>query len=407
MQDLLDRYFFSKNRGKLAKALGKNNVAIIASNKILDNYPYKFIQDKNFFYLTGIEQDGSFLILFVNDDGKYEEILFLQNSYIDPVWNGSQLTTEQVKAISGIEKIQFFDKQSLDLKKIIPQYDTIFTNFNDPLNFFYGKDFIFNNEKDVNLLMRTIRVQKEKCEIECIKRACDITKQSFENLYPLLKENMYEYQIEGILLGNFIQCSSRYPSFTTIVASGKNACTLHYNKNISQCKKNDLVLIDTGTEFCNYCSDVTRVFSIDKKFSIRQKSIYQSVLNISLFAKSIVKVGMTFEELQKATVEKVKEELSKLGLLNGNSLRGDEYKKFFMHGVSHSLGLDVHDICDRKKPFCPNMVITIEPGIYIQDENIGIRLEDDVVVHENCCEVLTKDIPIELDELDILFYPNV
>ena len=393
MKNFLDNSFFENNRKKLARALERNSVAVIASNKTFDNLPFKFIQNKNLFYLTGIEQEGTILIIFSQNGDTHEEILFLQNPNVDPVWNGERLTQTQAKEISGINKIKFYDDvKTLNLKTFFESCDEVYTNFFDPLTFLDENIVEWPSQKNVDELMSVIRMKKEIYEIECIRKACEITKKGFDEVYKFLKPGMKEYELEGILEGSFIKNGSRYPSFSTIVASGKNACTLHYNKNFSQCQDGELVLIDTGSEFCNYCSDVTRVLSISGNFSQRQEKIYNSVLNISTFAKSIVKVGITFKELQCATVEKTKEELSKLGLLRRSELEGDEYKKFFMHGVSHSLGLDVHDVVDRNLPFCENMVITIEPGIYVREEKIGIRLEDDVVVKDWGYEVLSEEV---------------
>ena len=375
MKNFLDNSFFENNRKKLARALERNSVAVIASNKTFDNLPFKFIQNKNLFYLTGIEQEGTILIIFSQNGDTHEEILFLQNPNVDPVWNGERLTQTQAKEISGINKIKFYDDvKTLNLKTFFKSCDEVYTNFSDPLTFLDENIVEWPSQKNVDELMSVIRMKKEICEIECIRKACEITKKGFDEVYKFLKPGMREYELEGSLEGSFIKNGSRYPSFSTIVASGKNACTLHYNKNFSQCQ------------------DGTRVLPVSGNFSQRQEKIYNSVLNISTFAKSIVKVGITFKELQCATVEKTKEELSKLGLLRRSELEGDEYKKFFMHGVSHSLGLDVHDVVDRNLPFCENMVITIEPGIYVREEKIGIRLEDDVVVKDWGCEVLSEEV---------------
>ncbi len=385
--NILDYSFFSNNRKKLTSALGKDSVAIVAANKIFDELPFRFIQNKNLFYLTGIEQEGTLLI--ISED---YQILFLQNPNVDKVWNGERLTEDEAKKISGVDKIIFYDVcENLNLKKYYESYDNVYTNFSESLTFL-NPESISVPCKDLNELMCVIRMKKEVCEIECIRRAGMITKKGLEEVSKILQPGIKEFEIEGVLLGSFMRNGSRYPSFSSIVASGKNACTLHYTKNLSRCEEGDLVLLDVGSEYCNYCSDVTRVMAVGGKFTRRQEQIFNAVLRISQFAKSFVKIGTTFKELQMVTVEKTKEELLKLGLLKGNELKGDEYKKYFMHGVSHSLGLDVHDLCDRKLPFCENMVITIEPGIYVQDEGIGIRFEDDVVVKEGVCEVLTEGI---------------
>ena len=389
--NFLDHFFFSNNRKKLANALGKDSVAIVAANKVFNELPFRFIQNKNLFYLTGIEQEGTLLLV---DGDSRKEILFLQNPNVDKVWNGERLTERQAKEISGIDEVFFYDVcENLNLKKYYESYTNVYTNFSDPLTFL-NPESINIPCKDLNDLMSVLRMKKENCEIECIRRAGMITKKGLEEVRHILKPGIKEYEIEGILLGSFIRYGARYSSFASIVASGKNACTLHYTKNLSQCENGDLVLLDVGAEFCNYCSDVTRVMAVGGKFTRRQEKIYNAVLRISQFAKSVVKVGITFKELQMMTGEKMKEELSVLGLLKGSELKGDEYKKYFMHGVSHSLGLDVHDLCDRKLPFCENMVITIEPGIYVQDEGVGVRIEDDVVVKGGCCEVLTEGISL-------------
>jgi Xaa-Pro aminopeptidase len=268
------------------------------------------------------------------------------------------------------------------------------------------KEYPSKNLKGSNSILQKLRSVKSSIEIELIQKACDITEKGFRRILNFVKPGVWEYEIEAEFSHEFLKNRSKKFAYSPIIASGKNSTILHYVENNNQCLKGDILLLDVGAEYANYSSDMTRTIPVSGKFSKRQKSIYNSVLNVKNEATKLLKPGILWKDHFEEVGKIMTAELLKLGLLSKSDIQNQTkknpaFKKFFTHGVSHNLGLDTHDYGDLSYPITKNMVFTVEPGIYLPKENFGIRLEDDVVVQENSEPInLMKNIPIEVEEIE-------
>jgi Xaa-Pro aminopeptidase len=383
---------------------------------------YPFVQNSDLFYLTGIDQEDTTLLLFPDAPNEtLKEILFIR--YADEyvlTWEGHKLSKEEARKISGIETILWhngfestFHDLALGCEHVYlnanehKRADHVVKNKDEKFMEWCKKNLPLHSYQRLAPLMHQLRVRKQDFEISQLKTACHITKKGFERVAHFLKPNVYEYELEAELIHEFIRNGSKGFAYQPIVASGPDTCVLHYVTNQKQCKDGDLVLLDVAAEYGNYKSDLTRVLPVNGRFNKRQKEVYKAVLNMFHYAKCILKPGLTFEDYNKAIGEKAEEELLALGLLNLQDLRSQDkkkplYKTYFMHGLSHFLGLDVHDVGTMQGKMEENMVLTCEPGIYIRKEGIGIRLENDFLITENGYLDLMENIPIELDEIEQL-----
>jgi Xaa-Pro aminopeptidase len=383
-------------------------------------YPYR--QNSNFFYLSGIEQAKSILCICPDyPDAHYREILFLDKStYHNDTWTGRKLTIEEAVLISGIKNIYWLDDFENILSDLMHHCRHVFMNYYDHARSFDEiplRDARFIEKlksfyplhiyEQLNLIMADLRMIKEPEEVETIKTAISITKQAFDKIVQEVHPGIKEYEIEALIIHEFLKNNSSGHAFHPIVASGKNACILHYTKNDEPCNDGELVLIDFGAEYANYNADCTRTLPINGKFSKRQLEVYKTVLSLLNKGTEMIKPGKTIENLHQEMSIFSEQEMIKLGLFTKQDVQNQNpetplRKKYFMHGISHYLGLDVHDVGNKTDIMMPGMIITWEPGLYIPEENIGIRLENDVLLTEKGMINLTADIPVEPDEIEKL-----
>ncbi len=409
----------------MAKMLPKS-IAVFNSNDI---YPISadstmpFEQHRDIFYLSGADQEETILLLFPDAiNKKHKEILFVRetNEHI-AIWEGEKLTKEKATLVSGIETIYWlsdFDKIFFDL---MTEANIIYFNTNEHYrqavetqtreDRFIQKcklDFPAHQYAKSNPILQEIRGVKEPEEIALMQTACNITEKGFRRLLGFVKPDVWEYEIEAELLHEFVRNRSKGFAYTPIIASGSNANVLHYIENNQQCKSGDLILMDVAAEYANYSSDLTRTIPVNGKFTKRQKEVYNAVLRVKNEATKMLVPGTIWAEYHKEVGKIMTSELLALGLLDKADIKNDNpewpaYKKYFMHGTSHHIGLNTHDYGALKTPMKANMVFTVEPGIYIPNEKMGIRLEDDVVIQEKGAPFnLMKNIPIEVDEIESL-----
>ncbi len=402
------------------------SIAVFNSNDI---YPVSadstlpFKQHRDIFYLSGADQEETILLLFPDAmDKKHREILFVRetNAHI-AVWEGAKLTKEQATAVSGIETVYWltdFDKVFFDL---MTEADTVYFNTNEHYRQAVEtqtredrfiekckKDFPAHQWAKSNPILQQIRGVKEPEEIAVMQEACNITEKGFRRILGFTKPGVWEYEMEAEYLHEFVRNRSRGFAYTPIIAGGNNANVLHYIENNQQVKDGDLILMDVGAEYANYSSDMTRTIPANGRFTDRQKEVYSAVLRVKNEATQLLVPGTIWAEYHKEVGKIMTSELLGLGLLDKADVQNEKkdwpaYKKYFMHGTSHHIGLDTHDYGALKTPMKPNMVFTVEPGIYIPDEGFGIRLEDDVVVQESGEPFnLMKNIPIEVEEIEEL-----
>lgn len=402
------------------------SIAVFNSN---DVYPIgadstlAFEQHRDIFYLSGADQEETKLLLFPDAmDKKHREILFVTetNDHI-AVWEGEKLTKEKATEVSGIETVYWlsdFDKIFFDL---MTEAETIYFNTNEHYrqavvtetreDRFIKKckaDFPAHQFAKSNPILQEIRGIKEPEELDVMQTACNITEKGFRRLLGFVKPGVWEYEIEAELMHEFLRNKSKGFAYTPIIASGNNANVLHYVVNNQQCKDGDLLLMDVAAEYANYSSDLSRTIPVNGKFTDRQKAVYEAVLRVKKEATKMLVPGTIWAEYHKEVGKIMTSELLGLGLLDKADVQNEKkdwpaYKKYFMHGTSHHIGLNTHDYGLLKTPMKANMVFTVEPGIYIPKEGFGIRLEDDVVIQEKGQPFnLMANIPIEVEEIESL-----
>ena len=421
----IDSSLFVQNRQRFAAKLKSNAIAVLNSNDIMPTSAdgvRSFIQNTDLFYLTGIDEEESVLVIFPDArEEKLKEILFIKETNEEiAIWEGPKYSKEEASKISGIKTIFQTKEFEKTFRSLVFEADRIYLNSNEHLRadvFVETRDNRFLNwckrhyplHKYERLapIMHHIRPIKFKIEVELIKQACDITEKAFLRLLDVIRPGIWEFEIEAEIYHEFLSNRSRGPAYAPIVASGANACILHYVKNNRQCEDGDLVLMDFGAEYANYASDLTRTIPVNGKFTPRQKEIYNAVLRVQKAAVQMLTPGNTFEAYNKKVGLIMEKELIGLGLLDAKAIKNqppDEplYKQYFMHGASHHLGLDVHDLGSKYRKFEEGMVFTCEPGIYIKAEGIGIRLENDILVTKDGPVDLMENIPIEADEIENL-----
>ncbi|MCL5247524.1 aminopeptidase P family protein [Cellulophaga sp. 20_2_10] len=422
----IDSKLFVKNRKKFMAQMKPKSIAVFNSNDI---YPIgadsamPFEQHRNIFYLTGADQEETILVLFPDAfDPKHREVLFVRetNEHI-AVWEGEKLTKERGTEVSGIETVYWltdFDKVFFDL---MTEAETIYFDTNEHYRQAVETEtredrFIKKCKADYPAhqwaksfpIMQDIRGVKEPEELALMQEACNITEKGFRRLLGFVKPGVWEYEIEAELLHEFVRNRSKGFAYTPIIASGYNANVLHYIENNQQCKDGDVILMDVAAEYANYSSDLSRSIPVSGKFTKRQRDVYDAVLRVKNDATKMLVPGTLWGEYHKEVGELMTSELLGLGLLDKADVQNQDknwpaYKKYFMHGTSHHIGLNTHDYGDLKTPMKANMVFTVEPGIYIPNENLGIRLEDDVVIQEKGEPFnLMANIPIEADEIEEL-----
>lgn len=421
--DSIENKLFINNRESFAKKMEKNGIAIFHSN---DEMPrngdcfFPFRQDSDFFYLSGIDQEQSILVIFPDcPNPSYREVLFLRetNEHIK-IWEGEKYSKENATKTSGVKSVFWIENFDNILKMLVDWADIIYLNANEneraklevePRNVRFAhsikSQFPDHQYERSAPLLTKLREIKSSIEVDIISTACEITKKAFERVLSFVKPGVMEYEIEAEITHEFIRNRANGHAYSPIVASGKNACCLHYTANNMECKAGDLILMDFGAEYANYASDLTRTIPVSGTFTKRQKEVYNSVLQVMKDATKQLTVGNNLKEYHKYVGRIMEEQLIKLGLLNKKDVDNQDpkkplYKKYFMHGTSHFLGLDVHDVGDRNTLFKAGMIFTCEPGIYIPEENLGIRIENDILITEQGPIDLMANIPREVEEIE-------
>lgn len=407
---------FSLNRKKYLDKMPEGSVSVFAGNEVLPGNAdgtYGFIQNSTFYYLTGIDQENGYLIL-VKGEGEW---LFIpETSELIRIWDGDKLSQDEARAVSGIQQVawledfwEVLDKRVEGKPEVYLHRDTTqmnkFRSFRskekwlaDRFQDKYPQVEVRNPEK----IIHTLRLFKAESEVAHLKKAIAITHKGLLRAARFVEPGKFEFEVEAEITHEFMMNRSRFHGFMPIVASGVNTCVLHYVDNNALCKDGDLLLIDFGAEYGNYKADMTRVLPVNGKFTDRQAEVYSSVLHIMKTLKALMVNGNTVINLKQEALNLVGQEIVKLGLVSAAELKNtpDLVNKYLPHGVSHSLGIDVHDVGERSSPFAPGMVLTLEPGIYIREEEIGIRLENDILITESGNVDLMAHVPLEIEEIE-------
>ena len=422
----IDSELFTKNRKRFSSQMKPNSLAVFNSNDI---YPISadstipFQQHRDIFYLSGVDQEESILILFPDcPKEKHREILFLKetNEHI-AIWEGEKLTKEAALKTSGIKTVYWLQDMEKIMFELMTQCDTVYINTNehyranvetetreDRFTKWLKNRYPAHNVAKSNPILQRLRSVKDPIEIDLMQQACNITEKGFRRILNFVKPNVWEYEIEAEFMHEFLRNRSKGFAYTPIIASGSNANVLHYIDNNKQCKSGDLILFDVAAEYANYSSDLSRTIPVSGRFTSRQKAVYNAVNNVKKEATKMLTPGTIWADYHIEVGKIMTSELLNLGLINKVDIQNEDpdwpaYKKYFMHGTSHHIGLDTHDYGILTEPMQANMVFTVEPGIYIPEEGFGIRLEDDVVIQEQGTPFnLMQNIPIEADEIEDL-----
>ena len=422
----IDRELFVYNRKQFVKQLLPNSLAIFNSNDIITtsaDSTMAFVQHRDIFHLSGVDQEESILILFPDcKEAKHREILFLKetNEHI-AVWEGAKLTKEAAPQSAGIKTVCWLDQFESILKTLMSETQYAYVNTNEHSRANTEAEtredrFVkwFKNEYPAHTyqrsapIMHDIRSIKHQIELDLMQRACDITEKAFRRILQFVKPGVWEHEIEAECMHEFLKNRSKGFAYTPIIGSGYSACVLHYIENNKQCNDGDVILFDWAAEYANYASDMTRCIPVNGKFTARQKAVYNAVLSVKNEATNLLVPGTDLKQYHVEVGSLMEKELVDLKLISLDDIKNQDpkspaYKKYFMHGTSHYIGLDTHDVGSWTEPIRANMVFTVEPGIYIPEENLGIRLEDDVVVQAKGEPFnLMRNIPIETDEIEEL-----
>ncbi len=423
---LIDRNLFIKNRKNFMAKMKPSSLAVFNSNDI---YPISadstipFQQHRDIFYLCGVDQEESILLMFPDAvEEKHEEILFLKetNEHI-AVWEGEKLTKEKALETSGIKTVYWLQEFDKVLQELMTQCDTVYFNTNEHYRASIETEtretrfikatkekYQAHNWAKSNPVLQRLRSVKDPIEIDLLQQACDITDKSLRRVLNFVKPGVTEYEIEAEFMHEFLRNRSKGFAYTPIVASGNNANVLHYIENNQVCKDGDLILMDVGAEYANYSSDMTRTIPVNGRFTKRQRDVYNAVNRVKNEATKMLVPGTIWKEYHIEVGKLMTSELLGLGLIDKTDVKNEDpdwpaYKKYFMHGTSHHIGLDTHDYGILWEPMKANMVFTVEPGIYIPKEGFGIRIEDDLVIQESGEPFnLMRNIPIEVEEIEHL-----
>lgn len=420
---LFDSQLFVHNRRNFAKRLKPNSLAIFNANDILPSNAdgtLKFIQNKDLFYLSGVDQEEAILLLFPDAYlPRHREILFLTETNEKIArWEGEKLTKEKASKISGVANVQWLSQFESTLQALMAEAEHIYLNNNEHMRRsaatetrddrfikWCKEQYPLHEYERAQPIMHALRAVKSSWEIEALGAACDLNAQAFDRVLKYLKPGVKEYELEAEFLHEYVRNGSPGFSYEPIVASGKNACVLHYVENSDVCRDGELVLFDCGCWYANYASDVTRCFPVNGAFTERQKQVYNAVLRVQKEALKLLRPGNQLHEYHRQVGELMERELLELKLLDKTDIKNQDpewpaYKKYFMHGTSHYIGLDVHDSGLWNVNMQVGNAFTCEPGIYIPEEGIGIRIEDDIVIGEKENVNLTAQIPKEVDEIE-------
>ena len=421
----LNPQIFIDNRKRFIAKMEKNSIAIFNSN---DELPmngdalHPFVQNSDLFWLSGIEQEDTMVILFPdNPDPRFREVLVLvRPNELKEKWNGHQLRKNEGEAISGIKRIIWLDELEGMLQPWIHLADTIYLNTNEndrkanevPVRDYRYASYIRDRYPLHNLqrsakILKELRAIKTPLEIEVMQKAIDITDNTFRRLLKFIKPGVMEYEIDAEIWHSFLSQRASGPAYGSIIASGDRARTLHYVENNRECKDGELILMDFGARYGNYSADLTRTIPVNGKFSKRQKEVYNACLDLHYYCASILKPGITINDYTDKVGNEATKLFQKIGLLKREDIKNEDpenraYRKYLYHGISHHLGIDVHDLGTKTEPIKTGMVFTIEPGIYIEEEKMGIRIEDNYWITKNGNKDLMKNIPKTVDEIESL-----
>jgi len=421
----LDPAIFIQNRQRFTDRIDKNAIAIFNSNDELPtnaDQVFKFKQNSDLFWLTGIEQEDSMLIIFpANPDPAYREILVLTRpNELKEKWDGHRLRADEARAISGIKTIVWLDALEGLLQPMIHLADTIYLNTNEndrKSNLVPVRDYRYammmreryplHQYKRSAKILKHLRAIKTELEIAVMQKAIDITENAFRRVLSFVKPGVMEYEIEAEIQHSFLTQRATGPAYSSIIAGGDRARVLHYVDNNQECKDGELILMDFGAEYGNYCADLTRTIPVNGKFSRRQKTVYNACLHLHKYAASILKPGISIVDYTEKVGDEATIVFQKIGLLRQSAIKNEDpdnraYRKYLYHGISHHLGIDVHDLGTRTSPIKAGMVFTIEPGIYIEEENMGIRIENNYLITSNGNKDLMKKIPITVEDIEAL-----
>jgi Xaa-Pro aminopeptidase len=416
---------FIQNRKKLVAQLKPNAVVVVNANDIMptnSDGTMRFRQNSDLFYLTGVDQEETILLLCPNfPDEKYREVLFVkETSELIAIWEGHKLTKEEACAVSGIRSVMWLSEFNRFFNTVMLMGDTefVYLNTNDHYRAavevesrearfvkWCKEKFPLHNYQRLAPIMHRLRSVKSAHEIESLQKACDITELGFRRVLKFVKPGVKEYEIEAEWVHEFIRHGSRGFAYEPIIASGANSCVLHYIDNDKVCKDGDVLLLDIGAEYGNYNADLTRTIPVNGKFTERQRDVYNAVLRVHRFAYTLLSEGVLYYAYHKEIQRYMGEQLVGLKLIDKLDLVDEQQRtkaimKYFMHGTGHQLGLDVHDVGSMYHAMQVGQVWTVEPGIYIPAEGLGVRIENNVVIEKNGVRDLMKNIPIEIEEIE-------
>ena len=421
----IDPTLFSYNRQNLVQHLQPNAVVVLQANDVFPknaDITIPFRQNSDLFYLSGIDQEETILVLYPDaPQAAWKVMLFVKetNEHIK-IWEGCKHTLEEAHAISGIAQVHWLSEFPSTFHALMSHAEYVYLNTNEhprarpevPTREFRfiqwcQQKYPLHQYKRLAPIMHHLRAIKSALEIDLLREACQITEKGFRHILPLVRPGIMEYEIEAELAYIFLRNRSRGFAYEPIVGAGANACSLHYTANDQPCLDGDVILLDIGAEYANYSADMTRVVPANGRFTQRQRAVYDAVLRVMRQAQQLLVPGNDLPTYHKQVGKIVEEELIGLGLLDRTDIRNQlptkpAYKKYFMHGASHHLGLDTHDVGNVYRKFEPGMVFTIEPGIYIPEEKLGIRLENDFVIREDGLEDLMATVPLEADDIETL-----
>ncbi|MGL4595931.1 MAG: aminopeptidase P N-terminal domain-containing protein [Bacteroidia bacterium] len=421
----IDNSLFVGNRQRFAAHMQPRSLAVFHANDVMPtgaDGTMKFRQNSDLFYLSGVDQEETVLLIFPDSiDPEHREVLFVRetNDHI-AVWEGEKLTKEQATKVSGVKKVYWTHQFKQVLFTLMVEAENIYLNTNEHYRSvievetrdarfidWCKKTYPMHTYKRSAPIMSELRAIKSEIEVMLMQKACDLTEKGFRRLLKFVKPGVWEYEIEAELAHEFIRHGASFAGYEPIIAAGKNSCVLHYNINDKQCFDGDILLMDFAAGYANYQSDLTRTIPVNGKYTTRQKEVYNAVLRVMRYAMTRLVVGNNIVDYHKEVGLAMEEELIKLGLLNADEVKKQNpdaplYKKYFMHGTSHYLGVDVHDVGARYRKFEAGMVYTCEPGIYIPEESIGVRIENDILLTKTGIIDLMANIPIEANDIEQL-----
>lgn len=416
---------FTENRQRFINEMQKNSIAIFNSN---DEMPgngdsqFKFVQNSDLYWLCGIEQEDTMVVLYPGcKDEKYREVLVLvRPDELKEKWDGKRLRAAEGRQMSGIQTVVWLDSLDALLQTWIHQVDTIYLNTNEndrKSNPLQTRDYRYVQQMQARYplhhfertakIMLELRGIKTKLEIEVVQQAIDITEKTFRRLLQFIRPGVMEYEIEAEIFHEFLRNRAKGEAYGSIIASGDRARTLHYVFNNEECKEGELILMDFGANYGGYAADLTRTVPVSGKFGRRQKTVYNACLHLHNYAKSILKPGITLVDYTDKVGEEATQQFLKIGLLRKSQVNNEDpenraYRKYLYHGISHHLGLDVHDLGTKVEPLKAGMLLTVEPGIYIEEEQMGVRIENNLWLTKRGNIDLMKNIPMEVEEIEAL-----